>query len=144
MSYVIGKHHYSLNFSKCHCACRFEISGYNSLPYPSEFFLSLLLVSVRADEYVDVITKFSGIDGFPFSIGMELHCGRSAMSKPSQVAVRWPSRDSRRPSQSEFLKIQLDLYTSLQQVLCCAYCDLGSRRRDTQDQVKGFQYLSGA
>ena len=44
-----------------------------------------------------------------------------------QVAVRWPSRDSRRSSQSEFLKIRVDLYTSLQQVLCCACCDLGSR-----------------
>ena len=44
-----------------------------------------------------------------------------------QVAVRWPSRDSRRSSQSEFLKIRVDLNTSLQQVLCCACYDLGSR-----------------
>ena len=77
--------------SRRNCARRFDFSGDDSLPYPSEFFfLSLLLVSVWADGYVDVITKFSGIDGFPFSIGMGLRCalcvrGRSAMSKPSQV-----------------------------------------------------------
>ena len=63
------------------------------------------------------------------------------MSKLSQVAVRWPSSVYRRSSQSELLRIRVDLY--IYTVLCCAYCGLGSRPKDAQDQVEGFQYLSG-
>ena len=64
------------------------------------------------------------------------------MSKPAQVTVRRPSKASRLSSQSEFLKIRVDLYT-LQQVLFFACCDLGSPPKDDQDKVEGFQYLSG-
>ena len=63
------------------------------------------------------------------------------MSKPSQVAVRWLSRVSRRSSQSVILRIPVDLY--IYTVLCCAYFGLGSRPKDAQDRVEGFQYLSG-
>ena len=85
--------------------------------------LSLLPGYVRADAYADVITKFSGIDGFPFSIGLGIRCARFARadapaeSKPSRVAVRWPRRDPRRPSQSEFLRIRVDLYITLTSAL---------------------------
>ena len=98
---------------------------WGSLLYPTEFFLSLLPGSVRADAYANVITKFSGIDGFPFSIGLGIRCARfaragaPAKSKPSRVAVRWPSRDPRRPSQSEFLRIRVDLYITLTIALVC-------------------------
>ena len=60
-----------------------------------------------------------------------------------QVAVRWPSRDSRRSSQSEFLKIRVDLNTSLQQAFAVLATTSDLDQQNAQDQVEGFQYLSG-
>ena len=97
---------------------------WGSLLYPTELFIPTTRVCtggrVRWRH-----NQFSGIDGFPFSIGLGIRCARfaradaPAKSKPSQVAVRWPSRDPRRPSQLEFLRIRVDLYITLTSALVC-------------------------
>ena len=47
-------------------------SVWDSVHYPTQILLTVPPESVRA--YVNVITKFSGIDRFPFSAAMELRC----------------------------------------------------------------------
>ena len=47
-------------------------SVWDSVHYPTKILLTVPPESVRA--YVDVTTKFSGIDRFPFSAAMEHRC----------------------------------------------------------------------
>ena len=53
-----------LPFDRTHPVSR-ETNVWDYLPYPTEFFSPLLPASARR-AYADVITKFSGIDRFPF------------------------------------------------------------------------------
>ena len=57
-----------------------------SFSIPTEFFSPTLRVCVdRHRAYADVLTKFSGMDRFPFSIGMGLRCEKRAEAPLKQT-----------------------------------------------------------
>ena len=68
-----------VQFDRVHPVSR-ETNVWDSLPYPTEFFLHPYPQREYGRAYADLITKFSGIDRFPFFLGMRIYCacGRSA------------------------------------------------------------------
>ena len=59
-----------VQFDRVHPVSR-ETNVWDSLPYPTEFFLHPYPQRVYGRAYADLITKFSGIDRFPFFLRYE-------------------------------------------------------------------------